>query len=87
VLSNNYPIHSLAFKFSNNRFSFPALCMLDEQLNTIDVLNFYQSPEHIRPILAFIATDSYKTKSFNDFMQEYMKPKPPAPAKTQPKKK
>jgi len=75
VMANNFPVHSLAFKLTANRFSFPALCLLDEQLNTIDVLNYYQSPEHLKPILAFIATDSYKTKTFNDFMQDYLNPK------------
>lgn len=71
---NNFPLHSLSLKLSNNRFSIPALCLLDEQLNTIDVLNFYQSPERIKPILHYIATDSYKTKKFNDFMQDYLNP-------------
>lgn len=73
-LINNFPLHTLAFKVSNNRFSLPSLCLLDEQLNTIDVLNFYQSPERIKPILAYIASDSYKKKDFNTFMQDYLKP-------------
>lgn len=77
VMVNNFPIHSLALKFCNNRFSLPTLCILDENLNTIDALNFYQSPERMKPILTFIATDSYKTKTFNDFMQEYLKPPVP----------
>lgn len=75
VMAGNFPVHSLALKFTANRFSFPALCVLDEQLNTIDVLNFYQSPERLRPIMEFIASNKYKTQPFNDFMQEYMKPK------------
>ena len=75
VLTNNFPLHSLALKFSNNKLSLPTLCLLDENLNTIDALNFYQSPERIKPILAYIASNSYKTKTFNDFMQEYTKPK------------
>ncbi len=74
TLINNFPLHTLAFKITNNRFSLPSLCLLDEQLNTIDVLSFYQSPERMKPILAFIASNSYKTKTFNDFMQEYLKP-------------
>jgi len=83
VMVNNFPLNSLALKLTANRFSFPSLSLLDEQLNVIDVLNFYQSPEHLRPILAFIASNAYKdkTKTFNDFMQEYMKPKT-ASAKT-----
>lgn len=74
TLINNYPLHTLSFKLSNNRFALPSVCMLDEELNTIDVLNYYQSPEHLKPIFVFIATNSYKTKTFNDFMQEYMNP-------------
>lgn len=73
TLINNFPLHTLGFKMSNNRFSLPTLCILDEQLNTIDALNFYQSPERLKPILSFIATNDYKKKSFNDYMQEYLK--------------
>ncbi len=76
TLINNFPLHTLCLKLTGNRLAFPSLSMLDEQMNPIDVLNFYQSPEHIKPILAYIATDSYKTKKFNDFMQDYLKPKP-----------
>jgi thioredoxin-related protein len=76
TLINNFPLHTLGLKLSNNRFSLPSLCLLDEQLNTIDVLNFYQSPEHLKPILAYIGSNSYKTKNFSDFMQDYLKPKP-----------
>lgn len=83
---NNFPMHTLALRFSNNRFSLPSLCMLDEQMNVIDVMNFYQSPERMAPILRFIGSNAYKTKTFNDFMQEYMKPKPqPAPGKSKKK--
>lgn len=75
VFANNFAVHNLALKLSNNRFSLPALCLLDEEFKTIDVLNFYQSPERIKPILAYIASNSFKSKSFNDFMQDYNKPK------------
>lgn len=75
-LVNNFPLHTLCLRLSANRFALPSLCLLDEQMNTIDVLNFYQSPERIKPILNYIGSDSYKTKNFNDFMQEYLSPKP-----------
>jgi thioredoxin-related protein len=76
VLINNFPLHNLSLKLTGNRLVFPSLCLLDEQLNTIDVLNFYQSPERIKPILNYIASDSYKTKKFDEFMKEYLSPKP-----------
>jgi thioredoxin-related protein len=72
---NNFPLHTLGLKLSGNRFALPTLVLLDEELNTIDALNFYQSPERLGPILRFIGSNAYKTKSFNDFMQEYMKKK------------
>jgi thioredoxin-related protein len=85
---NNFPLHNLAFRFSNNRFTLPSIAFVDEQLGTIDVLNFYQSPERLKPILEYIGSDTYKKKSFQDFMMEYMKAPAPAPKpKTKPKKK
>jgi thioredoxin-related protein len=73
-LVNNYPLHNLAITLTNNKFSLPAICLLGEQLNSIDVLNFYQSPEQIKPILIYIGSNAYKTKNFNDFMEVYRKP-------------
>jgi len=68
---NNFPLHSLAIKLSANRFSLPALCILDEELNTIEVLNYYQAPENIKPVLTFINDNFYKTKTFQEFMKTY----------------
>ena len=68
---NGFPLHNLSLKLTANRFSLPALCLLDEELNPIDVLNFYQSPEHIKPILVFIADNAYKTKNFTEFMKTW----------------
>jgi thioredoxin-related protein len=68
---NNFPLHSLALKLTNNKFSLPALGLLDEQMNTIDALNFYQSPQQIRPILVYVGSNAYKTKPFAEFVKEY----------------
>jgi thioredoxin-related protein len=81
---NNFPLHTLGLRLSNNRFALPTLVLMDEQLTPIDALNFYQSPERLRPILHFIGSNAYKTKTFNDFMQDFGKTAPPPPA---PKKK
>jgi thioredoxin-related protein len=75
---NNFPVNTLSLKLANNRFVIPTTCVLDEQLNTIDALNFYLGPERLKPILTYFGSDKYKTKTFQDFMQEYMNP----PAKT-----
>jgi thioredoxin-related protein len=85
-LVNNFPMNSLSLKLAANRFSLPAICVLDEQLNTIEVLNYYQSPEHIKPILHYIADNAYKTKNFPEFMKTYTD-KAQQPAKASPKTK
>jgi thioredoxin-related protein len=72
---NGFPLHSLPLKLSNNRFSLPMVCALDEQLNTIDVLNFYYSPTQIKPALIYFGDNHYKTKKWPDFISEYSKPK------------
>lgn len=72
--ANMYPFNTLVFKLTNNRFSLPALCILDEQLNSIDVLNYYQSPQQLKPILYYFGSNAFKTKSWPDFIKEDNKP-------------
>jgi thioredoxin-related protein len=81
VLINGYPLNNLSLKLTNNRFSLPALCILDEQMTTLDVLNFYQSPEHLRPILEYFGDNNYKKSSWNDFMKDYSTGKKPSSKK------
>ena len=68
---NNYPMHNLAIKFCANRFSMAALVILDEQFAPLEVLNFYQSPHQIQPILKFFGDNIYKKKNWADFIKEY----------------
>lgn len=68
---NNYPMHNLAIKLTNNRLTMPSLAILDEQLNTLDVLNFYQSPEQIKPALIYFGSNNYKKQSWSDFIKDY----------------
>lgn len=72
TLINNFPMHNLALKLSNNKLTLPTLCFLDEQLNTLDVLNYYQSPQQIKPILDYFASNSYKTKPWAEFIKNYL---------------
>jgi thioredoxin-related protein len=74
---NNFPLHSLPLKLAGNRFTLPMMCLLDEELNTIDVLSFYYSPQLIKPILMFIGDNAYKTKKWPDYISEYSKSNPP----------
>ncbi|MCX8081452.1 MAG: DUF255 domain-containing protein [Bacteroidia bacterium] len=70
-LINNYPLHSLALALSLNRFSIPGLAILDEKNNVLEMLNFYYSPQQIKPILEYFGNDIYKQKSWKDFISGY----------------
>jgi thioredoxin-related protein len=68
---NGFPLNTFAFKVSNGMLSLPSIVVLDEELKTIDVLNFYQHPKNLKPILQFYGGDHYKTKKWQDFYGEY----------------
>lgn len=69
----NFPFNALPLKLAGNRFTLPMMCLLDEQLNTIDVLSFYYSPELMKPVLLYISDNSYKTIKWPDYISEYSK--------------
>lgn len=75
---NGYPMNTFAYKVTAGRFSLPSMAVLDEQLNTLEVLNFYQHPKNLKPVLFYFGSNTYKTKKWPDFYQEYT-------AKTKPK--
>lgn len=73
--SNSFPFNTFAGKVSNGRLTLPSIAVLDERLMTIDVLNSYQHPKYLKPILVFFAEDAYKTKKWVDFYPDYQNKK------------
>ncbi len=71
ALTNGYPLHTLAAKITNNRLVFPTIAVLDAQENTLDALNYYLSPQALKPILVFYAEDKYKTTPWPEFYKAY----------------
>ena len=72
---NGYPFNTFAIKVTNGRFALPSIAVLDEKLALIDVLNMYQHPKNLKPVLIYFGGNHYKTKKWPDFIGEYMKPK------------
>jgi len=70
-LVNGYPFNTFTIKVTNGKFSLPCLAILDEQLNTLDVLNYYQHPRNLKPVLVFYGGNHYKTKKWPDFYQSF----------------
>jgi thioredoxin-related protein len=75
---NGFPLNTLAFHISNNRFTLPSLCILDENLNLLDVINYYRPPTQLKPVLLYFGSDKYKKQTFAEFVKDYLKP-PPSP--------
>jgi len=69
--STGYPLHALALKVANNQLQFPSMAVLDQQLNTIDVLNAFLSPETLLPILKYYAEDKFKEMNWTDYIKLY----------------
>ncbi len=67
--SPQLPFHQLAIQMGRNSISFPSLIVLDENLETIDVIPSYISPSFLKDISHFYGDDIYKKKSWAEFMQ------------------
>ncbi len=83
-LINGYPMNTFAMKITNNRLSLPSIAVLDEQLNIIEVLNSYQHPKNLKPVLIYFGSNQYKTKKWPEFIGAYNS-KPVQNGKAKPK--
>lgn len=70
-LINGFPFNSFVSKVTYGHVTFPSIAMLDENLNTINVLNTYQHPKFLKPVLLYFGENSYKTQKWPDFYQKY----------------
>lgn len=75
-----YPFHDLIKALMPNGFVVPATIVLDEDLKQIDFIPYYISPENMEMIVRFYGDNHYKTKKWNDFLEE-VKKENQAPAK------
>jgi thioredoxin-related protein len=66
--SPQMPFHQLAVALCRNSITLPSLVFMDEQMNVIDAVPFYITPQVLKNIATFYGDDVYKTKSWNDFM-------------------
>jgi thioredoxin-related protein len=70
-LIDGFPFNSFVRKVTNGYLTFPSLAILDEQLHTINVLNNYQHPKFLRPVIMYFGDNEYKTRKWTDFYQQY----------------
>ncbi len=68
---NGYPFNSFASKVTNGHLTFPSVAILDENLATINVLNSFQHPKNLKPVLLYFGGNNYKNEKWEDFYKQY----------------
>jgi len=71
-LINGFPFNSFVNKVTEGHLTFPTIAILDEKLNTINVLNSYQHPKFLKPVLKYFGDNEYKTQKWPDFYKQYL---------------
>ena len=70
--NSNRGYHELTSVLMNNQSSgYPTICYMDQELNIIQAISGYQTPEQIEPILQFFGTDAYKTTDWQTFTSSF----------------
>ncbi len=67
--ANGFPFHSLALNLSRNNFILPSLCVLDEQLQIVDVIPFYLSGKSLELISHYFGDNNYKKQKWEDYLK------------------
>ena len=68
--ANGFPFHELALELTRKNFVIPALVILDEKAEILDVISFYQTPEWVNKIIHFYGDDSFKKWKWEDYLQQ-----------------
>ncbi|MCX7728341.1 MAG: DUF255 domain-containing protein [Bacteroidia bacterium] len=66
---NGYPFNSAVLALTNNKFSIPSFAVLDENMNPIETIGFFQTPESLYHILKYFGEDIYKKMSWDDYVK------------------
>ena len=73
-----FPFHSLALELTRKNFVIPAVIILDEKSEILDVINFYQTPQWLIKVSHYFGDNEYKKMKWDEYLK---KPVPVAPNK------
>lgn len=68
---NSGPYHALAATWLNGKLSFPTIVILDENGNVIQSIAGYRKASEFEKIIAFFASNNYKTTNWDVFVKNY----------------
>ncbi len=73
--------HELAAEFLEDKLSYPTLVFLDEDLNIIQAIVGFKSPEEFEKIVTYFATDEYKNTPWSLYRKHFHSIQTVAPKK------
>ncbi len=65
-----FPFHSLALELTRKNFVMPATVILDENLEILDVLSFYQTPQWLNKVAHYFGENEYKKMKWEEFLKK-----------------
>lgn len=65
-----FPFHALALELTRKNFVLPSTVILDENLEILDVLPFYQSPEWLNKVAHYFGDNEFKKMKWEDFLSK-----------------
>jgi len=68
--AGGFPFHALALELMRKNFVIPGMIVLDEKLETLDVVSFYQTPEWTNKIAHYFGSDEYKKMKWDEFLKK-----------------
>jgi len=71
VKSGNKGYHELAAQLLRGRLSFPSIVFMDEDLEVIQALPGFKSPEEFEQIITYFAQDYYKSTPWTSYLKSY----------------
>lgn len=65
-----FPFHSLALELTRRNFVLPSTVILDENLEILDVLPFYQSPEWLSKVAHYFGDNEFKKMKWDEYLNK-----------------
>ena len=72
--AGGFPFHALALELTRKNFILPSMVILDEKLETLDVVSFYQTADWANKIAHYFGSDDYKKMKWDEFLKKLNPP-------------
>lgn len=71
--------HQLAASLLSNKMQYPTIVFLDENFNMITPVAGYRAPHEMEPLVKYIGSDIFRTKTYDNFILAFQGEIPPPP--------